>query len=358
MIKLNKKNDNSPPVHYRNYIFIILLIIFIFFLPKNLLKKRNILFNKNLLNYINETNNENKDIKKNNFDINFRYDKYESSLLTDKIKKKSGWMLGLSEAKFINGLIRKRKPKNCLEIGVANGGSAILILNAIKDINNSCLVSLDLNNQVFFNISKKVGYRVNEYFPELSKNWKLFTGDQPHKFLIKLNMKFDFLFLDSAHLNPGELINFIEALPFLNENAIVVIHDILWHFGKTIKIYPSNINLFPAIYGDKILLTNNGRHIGNTGAVFLYPNQKNHYLDYFLLLLNLWEYMPTDAQIHDLRIFIKDYYKNSFYLELFNVAVKNNKISIKNYMRTYNLINNKEYIKRLGHIIVKDKSKN
>ena len=128
-------------------------------------------------------------------------------------------------------------------------------------------------------------------------------------------MKFDFLFLDSAHLAPGELINFIEALPFLNENAIVVIHDILWHFIFKKKCFPSNIYLFPAIYGDKILLQ-------NIGAVFLYPNQKSHYLDYFLLLLNFWEYMPNDNQISDLRIFIKEYYKNDFYLKLFNMAVK------------------------------------
>ena len=307
------------------------------------------------MNYYNKLNNEN---KKNNFDINFRYDKFESNLITDKMKQNSGWILRLNEANFINGLIRKLKPKNCLEIGVANGGSAILILNAIKDLRNSCLISLDLNNQLFFNHTKKVGYRAYKYFPELTKNWKLFTGDQPHKFLVKLNMKFDFLFLDSAHLTPGELINFIEALPFLNENAIVVIHDILWHFEKTIKIYPSNVNLFPAIYGDKILLGQNERDIGNTGAVFLYPNQKSHYLDYFLLLLTLWEYMPTDDQIKDLRIFIKSFYKNDFYLELFNFAVEKNRISINNHMRTYNQTNNEEYRKRLAHITVKDKIKN
>lgn len=118
--------------------------------------------------------------------------------------------------------------KKCLEIGVHEGGSAILILNAIKDFENSFLVSIDL-------FSKNKGYRVNKYFPELSKKWELYTGDQPHKFLTKLNKKFDFLLLDSAHVAPGEIINFIEALPFLEENAIVVVHDLLWHFYKRNK---------------------------------------------------------------------------------------------------------------------------
>ena len=65
-----------------------------------------------------------------------------------------------------------------------------MILNAIKDIQGSSLISLDINNQLFNDQSKKVGYRVNQYFPELTKNWKLFTGQQPHKFLELLKFKF------------------------------------------------------------------------------------------------------------------------------------------------------------------------
>ena len=71
-------------------------------------------------------------------------------------------------------------------------------------------------------------------------------------------MKFDFLFMDTAHIAPGEIFNFIEALPFLNENAVIVIHDLLWPFFRKkevkSKFYPSSITLMPAIYGDKIIL--------------------------------------------------------------------------------------------------------
>ena len=106
----------------------------------------------------------------------------------------------------IKRAIRKNKPKNCLEVGVANGGSSILILNAIKDIENSFLVSLDLNNEVYNNINKKTGYRVKQFFPELTDKWRLYTGEQPHIFLDKLKIKFDFLFLDTTHVSPGEII--------------------------------------------------------------------------------------------------------------------------------------------------------
>ena len=59
--------------------------------------------------------------------------------------------------------------KNCLEIGVAHGGSSIVILNAIKDIENSVLVSLDIYKEFYHDPSKLTGYKVNEQFPELAK---------------------------------------------------------------------------------------------------------------------------------------------------------------------------------------------
>ena len=129
--------------------------------------------------------------------------------------------------------------------------------------------------------------------------------------------------------------NFIEALPFLNENAIVVIHDLLWHFYKKInsKFFPSCISLIPSLFGDKVFLHQNNKDISNIGAVFLYPNQKDHYIDYFLLLLNFWEYMPNDNQLNDLRLFIQKYYKNTKYINIFDRAIRENKKANNRFMK-------------------------
>ena len=285
--------------------------------------------------------------------FNFRHSSiffFIKDMITDKIKKDSGWILSLNEAQFINGIIRKNKLKNCLEIGVAQGGSSVLILNAIKDIKDSILVSLDLNKELYNDPKKLTGYRVNQYFPELSKNWKLYTGEQPHKFLVNLNIKFDFLFLDSAHVSPGEIINFIEALPFLNKNAIVVIHDLFWHFRRVIdyKFFPSCISLIPILYGDKVFLHSRDRDVSNIGAVFLHPNQEQHYLDYFLLLLNFWEYIPKDFQINELRIFIKKYYKGEIYINIFDTAVRENKMVNKKFLK-FDDLKGKNYLLSLGN---------
>ena len=214
---------------------------------------------------------------------NFDYFNYENDIITQKIINESYWLLTLEHAYLINGLIRKHKPKNCLEIGVANGGSSILILNAIKDFPESILISIDLYS--WATKTKKIGYKVEEKFPELMNKWKLFLGDMPHKFLSKLNIKFDFLFLDTAHITPGEFFNIIEVLPFLAHNAIVVLHDISWHFYKILSkdinynkvIHPTQINLMSTLIGKKIMFKPNGDRFLNIGAVFLDKNQKRYY---------------------------------------------------------------------------------
>ena len=271
--------------------------------------------------------------------INFDYFNYQNDIITKKIINESDWLLSLDEAYLINGLIRKHRPKNCLEIGVANGGSSILILNAIKDFPESSLVSIDLFT---FRNNKKIGYKVEENFPELMMKWKLFLGDMPHKFLSRLNIKFDLVFLDSAHIIPGEFFNFIEVLPFLNDNAIIILHDIVWHFYRLLddkvainkETHPTQINLMSSLIGNKIMFKSNKKYLMNIGAVFLDKNQKKYYLNYFLLLMNFWNYLPTDKQLNELRKFIIKYYNDKILLKIYDKAIYFNK-------KVYNRLNNK-----------------
>lgn len=305
-----------------SFIITILLIIFL------LLKKANI-NNKNNLSDITNYNQA--------FDINFDFIHYENDVITEKMKKKAGWVLTLEQAFFINGIIRKMKPNNCLEVGVEKGGSSILILNAIKDWPNSKLVSFDIIDK--YNTNKAPGYRVKEEFPELLDQWNLFLGTMPHIILPDLNLKFDFVFLDSAHVSPGEIINLIEVLPFLNENAVIVLHDIEWHLHKALnpkltlfqaKIIPSQIYLMSVLNGDKIIPRNNLKDFFNIGAVYLSKNQKKYYLNYFLLLMTIWEYMPADIHLNSLRNFIINYYEDEVLLKIFDETIDFNKKFFKN----------------------------
>ena len=251
--------------------------------------------------------------------------------ITEKMKNESGWILSLDDAFLINGLIRKLKPKICLEIGVARGGSSILILNAIKDFPDSKLISIDLNTK--WRDKEKIGYLVEQKFPELMNKWQLFLGDMPHTFLSKLNLKFDFFFLDTAHVSPGEFLNLIEALPFLNENAIVVLHDTILHFAYAMKtnllsvakMIPTQIYLLSALIGEKIIPQQKIHDFDNIGAICLAENQKKYYLNYFLLIMTIWQYMPSDSQLDGLRKFIEKYYEDKTLLRIYDNSVFYNK---------------------------------
>ena len=50
-----------------------------------------------------------------------------------------------------------------------------------------------------------------------------------------------------------------------------------------------------SLAGNKVAIKDNKYGSKNIGAIFLNPNQKKYYLNYFFLLLTPWEYMPTDS---------------------------------------------------------------
>lgn len=257
------------------------------------------------------------------------------------MKESAGWELSIDEVYFLNGIIRKLKPKRCLEIGVSEGGSSILILNAIKDLKESNLISLDILENNYAHPNLKTGYRVKHYFPELVTNdkWKLYTGNQPHVFLDKIQKKFDFLFLDTVHAMPGEVINILEVLPFLEENCTIVLHDTLFQFLRMkdgIRFHPSNIYLYTSLQGHKIIME---EKLINIGAIKLFPNQKDFYLNYFYLLLSPWQYLPNEIHFEELKKFVQKYYQKDIYLDILNTAYQKNKIYLEKYKQNKYLNN-------------------
>ena len=282
--------------------------------------------------------------KSQEFNINFDYSNYDKNIITEEMIQKASWNLTNEEAFIINGIIRKHKPKKCLEIGVGKGGTSLLILNAIKDIKNSLLVSIDLHHHVKEEPSKFVGYKVQKFFPDiLNGNWKLFLGDMPFNFLRKLHFKFDFVIIDTSHTMPGEVLNIIEVLPFLEENAIIIFPNLLSHMknvynnfnitsnNNILKSTPTSVLLMSSLVGKKKIIYNKNKIMGNIGIIFLEKNQEKYYQNYFLLLLCLWENMLTDEQIFQMRLFIEKYYKNEECINIFENAILYNKEYHKNF---------------------------
>ncbi len=126
--------------------------------------------------------------------------------------------------RYFNGVLRKVKPQKVIEIGVSRGGSAVLILNAIKDIQGAKLYSIEKDKICYKNKDKKSGFLVEEKFPELMKNWKLFLGGVTAEFIESIGDGIDLAFIDTMHVTPGEMLDFLMILPFLKNEAIVVFH--------------------------------------------------------------------------------------------------------------------------------------
>ena len=295
---------NSRIEHYIKFIFASLLIIF---LSLNLI----FIYFQNRVDKV--------------YEDSFYLDKYETNIYNNikerllNAKCSSMWD---NQREFLNGVIRKFRPKKVLELGVSVGGSSIIILNALKDIRGSKLYSVDLNDKDF------IGSCVPLYFKELTRNWKLFKGNTIAKFIKDIGNNIDLVFLDTVHLEPGEILQFLIVLPFLKEEAVIIFHDIANQITKsgppgTRREWASYI-IFNILRGKKFLPSGNTFLLKDIGAVKLEKNQKRYVYDYFRALGGQWQYFPKEIYITITRDLFTAYYDKNC-LQIFNEAVEFNR---------------------------------
>ena len=239
-----------------------------------------------------------------------------------------------NQREFLNGVVRKFKPKKIIELGVAEGGSSLIILNAITDIKNSHLYSVDLSTHYL------IGSCVKNYFPNFLSKWSLYTGYTASKFLEKIGGEIDMAFLDTSHFEPGEILDFLIILPFLKKGAIVVFHDIGNQItnckGKKSRREFAPYIIFNIIKGKKFLPSGNGILTKDIGAIQLEKNQEKYIHDYFRALGGQWEYLPEEKDIYMIKELFKKYYDKDC-LIMFEEAISFNRIFLKNNpMNKYN----------------------
>lgn len=260
----------------------------------------------------------------------FNLDKFEVNIynnIKDKLYKIKCSQMWDNQREFLSGLIRKYKPKKVLEIGVASGGSSIIILNAIKDILDSHLYSIDLWK------SAKVGKCVKHFFPELLNKWTLYTGNVAAKFMEEIGHNIDMVFIDSAHFEPGEIMDFLIVLPFLKENALVGFHDIgnqITRAGKknTRKEWAPYL-IYNIIRGEKFLPSGKNILTHDIGAIKLEKNQFKYIHDYFRALGGQWQYFPKKIHIDIIKKLFNKYYDDDC-LTIFEEAITFNKKFVLN----------------------------
>ncbi len=260
-----------------------------------------------------------------------------------------------SEVEFIKNLIIKEQPKKILEVGIAAGSCLAIILNETKNKDNVKVLGIDYNKKYYRDDSKKSGWVVNELYPELSDKLNIFTGGVAACFLDEIGDNIDFCILDTLHILPGELLDFLMLLPYLKENAICVLHDVnlqnLPVQNGTIRVSKnadsSNLQYLGDSYATGVLMSLLASKkifpeeylkdfvLPNIVAFRITLELKKYIHNVFYALALPWQYSLSSRDKNVIGNFIKKHYSNDdaeyFYqiTELMNRNIKKKKEKIK-----------------------------
>lgn len=244
--------------------------------------------------------------------------------------------MDIHDHSFLCGMIKDKKPGKVLEIGVAEGGTTAIIVNSLSILGKRCEVySVDLSRTLYCDEGKMTGYEYNRVLPYIS------TTDIDHNFLLgktvasqidKIGGGIDFVIIDTTHKLPGEIMEFLCVLPYLNRDAVVVLHDTNLNYlraayGNRSWIISSKESvatklLFSSVKGNKYLpITQEG--LPNITAFTVSDDTYSYIEDVFYSLTFTWTYMPGADMLNEYRNIFKRHYSKEC-LKLYDIAILNN----------------------------------
>lgn len=212
------------------------------------------------------------------------------------------------EKMFLLGLIYEKKPKKILEIGTAAGATTAYIWKYIDEMGlKSETYSVDLNTKMWNNSGMDTGFVAKKYLENnsIKENRKLMFGVIIPDVINKIGKDIDFLILDTVHVLPGEILDFLVCLPYLSDGAIVVMHDVgLNHIGAT---DPKDAAAFGTSFATKLLFdvvsadkyymsdSNNPGGLPNIAAFQVTEETRKNIIDVFSILSITWQYVPNKS---------------------------------------------------------------
>ena len=209
------------------------------------------------------------------------------------------------ESAFLAGVIKQSTPKKVLEIGVAAGGTTAIILDSLETYSNEyALFSLDLNDKFYRDKTKKTGFLAEQYKqnnPLKKGTHSLITGKYAPLSANVVGDQIDLIIIDTVHVLPGEILDFLAYYPYLSNDAFVILHDTaLNHKGnsKPSKSFATKL-LFDVIQADKYINYDLSESylFPNIAAFQLNPLTSKSLIDLVSSLTISWEYFPTEEEI-------------------------------------------------------------
>lgn len=253
--------------------------------------------------------------------------------------EKEPFICGMSthDHAFLCGMIKKAKPKKIVEIGVADGGTTGVIMNALRIMGlESELFSVDLCERFYRDNTKVTGYeyeRIKELIGGKSKQTFL-LGKTIAAQIEKIGKGIDFVIIDTTHKLPGEVLDFLTVLPYLTDNATVILHDVnvnyLWGaYGKNYNLFLASRNavatkiLFSSVVADKYMVLEKDSLPNIAG--FIVNRDTRKYLEALFYALTLtWVYMPSEEILNEYKTFFSTHYSDEF-IKYFEIAICNNR---------------------------------
>ena len=140
--------------------------------------------------------------------------------------------------------------------------------------------------------------KAKEVIGDLNFEHKLIGGKIVSEVLDDIGEGIDFLILDTAHKLPGEVMDFIACLPYLAENATVVVHDVALNFYSSEKSIATKV-LFDTVTADKYKADEPKfiAKLANIAAFDINAETKKYIYDVFSCLTYTWAYMPGNNLI-------------------------------------------------------------
>ncbi len=229
-----------------------------------------------------------------------------------------------------------------------------LLLEATRDLPGTELHSVDIMYNIMSQL-KEVGYLVYEIMPECVSAWRRYRGVRGEDVLDEIGKEIDFVVLDTTHVLPGEILDFLLALPYTAENCVFVIHDVHEEIGVNIrlcqegltpshvvwccgmlmnvvkghKVYPKDCGheLFNDPVSNFILKDVNLKSLPNIGAFIAGSETRTPAAlrDVFSCLLAVWRPQLSYPQFAKVSEFLHRHYPAEL-ADMFNLAYNYNRI--------------------------------
>jgi len=252
----------------------------------------------------------------------------------EELKGKSNFISEMTKKNhaFISGIVRERRPKKIVEIGVAEGGTTAVIMNTLTMLGEvSEVYSVDLCERFYVDASLETGYeyaRLSQYIENKNKH-RFLLGKTIAGCLEEIGEGIDCVIIDTTHILPGEVLDFLCVLPYLAKNACVILHDVDWYYECIMEGKNSDARetiatrvLASAVSAKWILASEKYEYINI--AAFEINEDTYKYADRLFYLLGLvWGYNPGDKVLEEYRNWLCRHY-NNFCLSLFDSAVETN----------------------------------